>query len=231
MKHLHFEEINSTQSYLKENIQSLILSDQHILISCNRQTSGYGSKDNAWIHHSNSLAVSFTLKPNSQLTLSTIELGLICLSFLKRKTQHEFFLKWPNDLVSLDGKKCGGMISQFVNPEVLIFGVGINLNLENLAQSNEYRYGIDSAHFNFDNLKELSEEFYNFVLSNRIHDTEELINKFNSQCIHYNKSIKFSDDQQNFEGIFKGIDKDGRALIEINSEIKSFISGSVTLIN
>jgi len=232
MKHLHFEEINSTQSYLKENIHSLLSSSTDILISCERQTNGFGSKNNTWIHHPKSLAISFTLLPNQNLTLSTIELGLIVLDFFRSKSSKDLFLKWPNDLVTSNGLKCGGMISHFHSSECLIFGLGLNINLPIITDSSSYRYGIDGIDLSQIHLSDFSLELYQYILNHRINDTQKIIHDFKSKCLHQDKIIEFSDDLNNYQGIFKGIDQDGRAILEIEpSIIKSFISGSVTLIN
>jgi BirA family biotin operon repressor/biotin-[acetyl-CoA-carboxylase] ligase len=227
MNHLHFETINSTQTYLKENIENLLLTDSQILISCDEQTNGIGRTGNIWHHNKKSLAVSFTLPPHSEISLSTIELGILTQRFILRQFQENIFLKWPNDLLNSDLKKVGGIIANFYNHNLIIIGIGINFGEINFEQTH-VRYDVGSIHANID-AKSLANMLYQFILDNRL-STEDILLEFNKLCPHLNKKISFYDNQQDLIGIFKGIDKEGSALIEINKQIKKFNSGSLTIL-
>ena len=85
MYHLHFNNIPSTQIYLKDNLELLKIKNQNVLISSSEQTEGIGRRGNAWDTYPNSLALSFTLKPNTIASLTPIEVGLIVSQFFKKK--------------------------------------------------------------------------------------------------------------------------------------------------
>jgi len=56
-----------------------------------------------------------------------LEIGLITISFLKNKFNKDLFLKWPNDILTSDGKKCGGILCQYIDKSTIVVGLGINL--------------------------------------------------------------------------------------------------------
>ena len=64
MHHAHFETIDSTQLYLKNNYSDLAKKnrEKNILISSSQQSKGIGRHGNSWDHYKNSLAFSFSLE-------------------------------------------------------------------------------------------------------------------------------------------------------------------------
>lgn len=224
MNHLFFETLNSTHSYLKDNCENLLKSDQNILISCNNQTDGIGRTGNRWLHNPQSLAMSFTLKPNPEISLSTIELGIISQKFLQQKFHFDVWLKWPNDLMNSKAEKVGGIISNFYSKEIILVGIGINLGPLEISL-NESKNTLASIPIeNEINLKDLAAEFYQFILNNRM-SIEDILNSYNSICIHYNKKVTID----GFLGKFKGIKRDGSALLESNNKQLEFNSGHLTI--
>ena len=229
MNHLHFETINSTQLYLKENIETLLKNNSDILISCDFQTHGIGRSGNSWIHQPKSIAMSFTITPSLELTITPIEIGIATILFFRETFNQTLFLKWPNDLMSISRKKVGGIITHFHNNDNLIAGLGINLDLLSNQANDQFRYGIDALNLQTDlTVKQISELLYKYILKNRI-DVNQVVNFFNKHCLHMNKAVKIEDHQITTEGICRGINQMGALLIESQKEIQPFISGSLTL--
>ena len=235
MYHHHFSSIPSTQIYLKENLEALKAKDNNILISCSEQTLGIGQRGNTWDSYPNSLAMSFTLIPNEIPTLTPLEIGILTIAFFKKKYNKELFIKWPNDLLSSEGKKCGGILCQFIDYTTVIVGLGINLGKFNLPEKSEYRHGISNVLNNLElNEREqelVSKELYQFIDSDRFIHAAELKKSFDKNCAHLNKMVSITEDGINHLGIFRGIGSNGEALVEINSLIKTFLSSSLTIIN
>ena len=235
MYHQHFTSIPSTQIYLKENLEALKAQDNDILISCSEQTLGIGQRGNTWDSHPNSIAMSFTLKPNNTPTLTPLEIGLLTIGFLKVKFNKEILIKWPNDLLSIDGKKCGGILCQFIDNTTVIVGLGINLGKLSNRSINNYKHGISSVDSNLEmsalEQEVVSKELYHFLGSNRFSDASELKKIFDKHCAHLNKTVSISEDGLDRYGIFRGIGTNGEALVEVNSIIKTFLSSSLTIIN
>ncbi len=224
MQHQHFNQIHSTQMYLRENINDF--SDTEVLISCDEQTGGIGRTGNKWDFYPDSLAMSFLVTPNFVPTLTTLEIGLLIVQFIKQKFDHKLILKWPNDLMTVDLKKCGGIISNYIDDKTIISGLGINFT----SPTKSYNYEAGSICLNTSiNIKELSLEIYLYILKNRILDSTKLTTLFTIECAHLNSQVTLVDADNLYCGIFRGISQKGEALIEIDGILKQFLSGTLLL--
>ena len=235
MYHKHFNTIDSTQIYLKENLDELKLNDNNILISCSNQTKGIGRTDNVWDFYSNSIAISFTLSPHKTPSLTPLEIGLLTINFILKKYKKEIFLKWPNDLMTKDGKKCGGILCQYIDKSTVIVGLGINLGQNNFNDKKIYPHGFGSVDQDLVleklDYEKISNELYCHFLGERIIEVEDLKSSFLNNCLHINKEVLIHDGEGNHIGIFKGIGNNGEALVEINLTIQKFFSSSLTILN
>jgi BirA family biotin operon repressor/biotin-[acetyl-CoA-carboxylase] ligase len=235
MYHQHFNTIASTQIYLKDNLSKIKQKENNILISCSEQTEGIGRRGNTWDSFPNSLAISFTLKPHAIASLTPIEIGLIVVGFFKKKFNKQLFLKWPNDILTADGKKCGGIICQYIDNSTVIVGLGINLGKFEIPFQNNYRHGLGSVDQNLElktfDQERISNELYLDLLAERITEVSTVKNLFNQHCAHLNKDVFIFEDGKDHIGIFKGIGDNGEALVEINSTIQYFISSSLTILS
>ncbi|PIP92638.1 MAG: biotin--[acetyl-CoA-carboxylase] ligase [Bdellovibrio sp. CG12_big_fil_rev_8_21_14_0_65_39_13] len=218
MHHLHFDEIGSTQEYLKQNFEKLKVDDSSILVSTSHQTSGHGRQGNTWIDFKDNLAFSFSLKPSQPTTLTSLEIGIHLAHFFKAYTREKIYLKWPNDIISEENKKCGGIICQ-LQDGVILAGVGINFNNDNLISQKIVRHsgtfpiGSFSSKLELDsrNKEELPKLFYQYVLSHRL-SSDEIIQQWNLLCCHMNCSVTlWENDKITASGQFLGIGNMGQA--------------------
>ncbi|MBA1432880.1 MAG: biotin--[acetyl-CoA-carboxylase] ligase [Epsilonproteobacteria bacterium] len=128
MQILYFETLDSTQIYLKEKLLKKEL-NAPIAISAEVQTSGIGSRDNAWESAKGNLFLSFAL-PLKQLPCDLqLASASIYFSYLLQETLVAFgskvWIKWPNDFY-FGEKKIGGMITNIVD-ENIVCGFGLNI--------------------------------------------------------------------------------------------------------
>jgi len=133
---IYFDELDSTQKYLVENISSKKLSPP-IAIMAKRQTNGIGSRDNSWEGGDGNLFFSFAmslddLPPDLPLSSASIYFSYIMKEVLEDYTD-DIWLKWPNDLYSFE-YKVGGTITKKID-NILVCGMGINLK----KNSNSYK--------------------------------------------------------------------------------------------
>lgn len=233
MHHTHFPTIHSTQVYLKENLAELLKLDRDILISAQEQTAGLGRGENKWDFHQHSIAMSFTLSPNEVPTITPIEIAVMTSKFFQKNYEIDLKVKWPNDLMTENKKKCGGILTQYIDPETVIVGLGINIghSIPELAKNN-YKHGL--AFLNNENLfikskKDLAKEMYFYFLSNRL-KPETLQEEFPDYCAHFNQKVEIDDDQRKIIGSFCGIGKNGEAIVDTNGEFKHFYSSSLTML-
>jgi BirA family transcriptional regulator, biotin operon repressor / biotin---[acetyl-CoA-carboxylase] ligase len=128
-----------------------------LLVLTDQQTSGRGQFDRRWISNAGSLTFSLVL-PSIHFTCSTLvplTVGLaVCQSIEQIATTRNLKLKWPNDIF-VGERKLGGILIeqipwsgampcswtefQVASKQVLIIGIGINVNqpvsLESPAQA------------------------------------------------------------------------------------------------
>ena len=236
MYHTHFNIIHSTQVYLRDNLVELKGHDNEILISTNEQTLGVGRKGNHWDSYPNSIAMSFTIRPNPVPTLTPIEIGILIIDFFKSEYNIPIRLKWPNDLLTNEGLKCGGIIAQYIDSETVIAGLGLNLGAHlNSETPIHYKHGLgnisNAIELNLEDQKSIPAKLYQFILKNRIYNEQEMQARFSTLCIHIGKNVKIDDDGAFYEGSFKGIGKNGEALVEINGTKHSFLSSSLKILD
>lgn len=235
MYHKHFKEIESTQIFLKDNLEKLLENgDKDILISCSKQTHGIGSKTNSWEMFPNSLAFSFTLKPQNKVaTLTPLEIAVILVCFFKKNLHRDVFLKWPNDLLTADGKKCGGIICQFINSSTIIAGIGINLGKFEIPLRN-FQHGLSQIDpglvITSSDQEKLPAKIYSEILNNRIDSELQVKELFNKYCFHQNRRVSIIDNDIEYKGIYRGIGEIGEAIIEIDSDLKKFVSGILSIL-
>lgn len=124
----YFDELASTQIYLKEEISKKNLTAP-IAVSVLKQTAGIGSRDNSWIGIDGNLFFSFAINKYQLPKDLLLQSASIYFSFLFKEILSflgsEVFLKWPNDFY-LNDKKIGGTVTNLVG-DVLICGIGLNL--------------------------------------------------------------------------------------------------------
>ncbi|MBN2817229.1 MAG: biotin--[acetyl-CoA-carboxylase] ligase [Campylobacterales bacterium] len=129
MQILYFNELESTQLYLKTLLKKKELSAP-IAITCGVQTKGIGSRNNEWKGSNGNLFVSFAYSLQELPVDLKVESASIYFSYILKETLAEFsskvWLKWPNDLYIGDAK-VGGMITTLVE-ENIVCGFGLNLN-------------------------------------------------------------------------------------------------------
>ena len=130
MINIHFEEIDSTNTYLKNNYQEL---DDLTFVSASKQTQGRGRNNRNWLSDNNNLLFSILLKNKNYFNLTnsiSIISAYTIVEVLKEYGINNLSIKWPNDVFVGDKKICGILLEAISsqNIECLIIGVGINVN-------------------------------------------------------------------------------------------------------
>ncbi|MEW6552426.1 MAG: biotin--[acetyl-CoA-carboxylase] ligase [Campylobacterota bacterium] len=130
MEIIYLEEVDSTQKFLKNHINTNGYTHDIAVVTTN-QTNGIGSRDNIWNSKNGNLCFSFTqhtlnLPKDLNLQSASIYYSFLLKNLLKEH-KSEIWLKWPNDFYIAE-KKIGGTITHLVN-DVLYCGIGLNLSL------------------------------------------------------------------------------------------------------
>ena len=243
ISHHHFEEIHSTQNFLKSQLIDQKVTDnektpfKNILISTSKQSNGIGRHGNKWDSFENSLTFSFTIEthPNKSLSTLPLELSIYLAKWLNYKTEKKLKVKWPNDILTSDAQKCGGILCHYINTKTIIAGIGLNYGPISFSHDHNYKtkpgFVSKKAALSGTDKKHLPLDFYKFFLEN-YPLKKNTLSSWESLCIHMNKTVKISHSKNNFKiGRFKGIGPDGEAILELGDKTEEkFISGSLSLI-
>ncbi|MBS4314392.1 biotin--[acetyl-CoA-carboxylase] ligase [Campylobacter vulpis] len=128
MQIICIEKIASTQLFLCEKIRKGEIR-QNTAIYALEQTSGVGSRDNAWISSRGNLHLSFCVRERDLPSDLPLASASIYFAYLLKELLGSFgsqiWLKWSNDLY-LNDKKVGGVMSNKIG-EFIICGIGLNL--------------------------------------------------------------------------------------------------------
>jgi BirA family biotin operon repressor/biotin-[acetyl-CoA-carboxylase] ligase len=116
-------------------------SSDGIVIIAERQKSGRGRHNRKWLSPKGGIWLSVVLRPNisaSRITLLSFAAALAVCDAIKKTTQLDAKLRWPND-VTISGKKVAGILidismeGERINYAVI--GMGINANVDSSAIS------------------------------------------------------------------------------------------------
>lgn len=225
-EHYHFKTLDSTQTYLKKIYKPNI----HTLVSTEYQKEGRGRGDKVWDFYPHSLAFSLTLEPTSIVTLTPLEVAILIKNFLYEKLHLEVFLKWPNDFISSQHKKCGGILCSYINTKIIIVGVGLNLfgRDEDLRSDYILPAGyMERGRVDFDN-KELCDHIYDFILTRRL-NSSDIREQWMDACCHRERKVTVYDRTTRMKGIFKNLSEEGFAIIEREKKLITISSGDLSL--
>lgn len=218
MRHIHLDNCNSTQDYLKEQLAQGVETD--LLISCENQTQGHGRNQKKWETLPHSLYFSFNLEPNPKVTWTAIELSVIIADYFYEKFGESLKLKWPNDIYHHDGKKCSGiLIQQSLHKHVA--GIGINL-----LSSNDWGGVFTNLPINLSK-EEWCKDIYHYIKTHRLLETELIKEKFLSRCIHHNINVTISEGDEIHSGLFIGLGDWGEAILKTDQTTQHFYNGSL----
>ena len=229
MNIIHFDEVNSTNLYAKQNLE--ILSDRTIVIA-DKQTNGRGRFDRTWIDlGEGNLFMTIILKPSSSFNEVYANLTQY-LSVVLVKILEEYGLspkiKWPNDVMVNDAK-ISGILSETVmqgsNFKGIVLGIGVNLNTDkgdlkqikervatalNIELNREY---IDKKLFTEKLLNEFFKNYEEFLKLGFSMIKKEYVQK----CNFLNKEISVQVFNKKKSGIAKRINDNGELVLEKNN--------------
>lgn len=229
MKFLKFNEIDSTNNYMKENIYSF---ENYDIVSAKIQTSGRGRRGNVWLSPEGMALFSFLLKPEKEFSIIEatklpLLAGISTLTALKKIKDGAYSFKWTNDVFFNSKKLCGILIERVKDDFVV--GIGINVankipeDIKNIAISMESDYDIEKL------ILKVVEEFSIYYKRFSEGKWQEIIEEINSYNFLKDKKIRVHIGDKIFEGIARNIVEDGRIEIEIDGEIKLFSVGEIKI--
>jgi BirA family transcriptional regulator, biotin operon repressor / biotin---[acetyl-CoA-carboxylase] ligase len=218
LKQIHVNECDSTQEVLKEQL-ALHGPATKVLVSCENQWQGRGRGSNLWQQTSGSLCFSMNLEPHGVISFTAIELSLLVVRFFETQGV-QLQLKWPNDLWNADGIKCGGILVQNHQQQMLA-GVGINLFSDQAEYGGIYHHRIPLER------QKLAGQLAQYIHQHRYISTQELRIDWEKRCGHMRLPVTISEGGESWQGQFLGLGEHGEALLAAEAGIKHLYNGSL----
>lgn len=231
MKTIHFETIDSTNTYLKQNYEYL---DNFTFVSADFQTQGRGRCNRNWkSEKGDNLLFSLLIKDEVLINKFSCLSILSAFSIIKKLNIADLFIKWPNDIYYKDNKLCGILLEAISKKKIecLIIGIGLNVNQKEF--SGEYKkepvslYKITNKKYDLDKLKmAIYKEIYdNFLLTKQNYDFYPEILKYDYLK---NKTV-YAEINNKLEKIkVLGIDADYSLKVIDKGKIINLSSGEIT---
>ena len=161
--------------------------------------------------------------PTSLLT------GLICINAISQiDNTLDIKLKWPNDILHKN-KKIGGILieKEIFNSKIkTIVGIGINIKLDEKED-----WWDDLSKYGFQNKRnKLIGKIVNEFIGASIKKPINWANNWRDSCMHIDKPIEIHrEDKKIQNAVFKNIDEEGNAIIEIDNGLEIFKSGQINI--
>lgn len=238
-----FSEIESTNSYLLA--QSGPKPGRCRAVLADYQSAGRGRMGKVWESPRSAglyLSVAYTFgKMPRKFSCLTLAVGLAVASGLRELGADGVKLKWPNDLVALDGK-LGGILTELqpgkAEATTVVVGIGINLALD--GQLDDIATGIGRVADLQQVMREqpdrqvVAAAIIEQLLPTLMHFEAEGFDAFYEQWQQldwlHGKTLRVDTPHGHVEGTACGIDDDGALLVHIGDAVERVLSGTVTLL-
>lgn len=223
-----FEEIDSTNEYMKRNVCEL--PDKSIVIA-EFQNKGKGSKGRSWNSPRNTgIWMSLLLRPEipmEKAPMLTLVMAVSVAKTIRNMYNLPVEIKWPNDVV-YNGKKLCGILTEMKqmqnNDYAVIVGIGINVNtkefpadIQNRATSLKIEMGEEysRAEIIVEIIKNFFEDYEDFVQQG---DLRNSIRFYNSISATVGRQVKVLDLKGEYEAFAISVGRDGNLLVERQNE-------------
>jgi BirA family biotin operon repressor/biotin-[acetyl-CoA-carboxylase] ligase len=229
--HIKYDSIDSTNLEAKRLIQGgEVLGD--CIISAKTQSRGRGRLERNWVSCEGNLFVSIVKEvgesdnrineQNSPLSLIPFIAALAVGDTLQKFIEAEkISYKWPNDVL-VRGKKISGILIEIVRNYTII---GIGINICNYPESGTKIPATCLNEYTKKNV--LVDE----VLESLLHNLDkiyalgkaEIIHEWLSCAYKVNESVTIIQENKEISGIYRGIDENGRLILETNESKRELV--------
>ncbi len=235
-KIIHKKNINSTNTFLKENYQAY---DNYTTIYADHQLLGKGRISHTWYDEPRKNLLMSVLVKDQDLNKYLDQITLVVAGVIYQVLSEyllDIKIKWPNDIYVNDKKICGILteaVSIDDSVEAIIIGIGLNVN--------GFVYPLEIVH----NVTSL------YLLTNKKFSRKKILKRIikilqsDIECLKQgdqkyleiiknnfylqNKMINFEKNGIINDGIVLGIDLEGKLIVKTQNDIIHLYSGEVTL--
>lgn len=248
---VYMHETGSTNDQAKVLARSSCLCPEGTVVLAERQTKGKGRLDRGWHSPPGGIYMSVILRPAiapEEVPGLSLVAGYAVALTLRKDLGLPARIKWPND-VHIEGRKAAGILSEMAvgtehpdRPEVsyAVLGTGINANVNTRDFPDEIReqtaslkeelgHALDRNPLIASVLNNLEPAYEDFVRKG----LEKILPELSSLLTYVNEPVilksRAPGDRREVTGIFLGVDKEGRAVIEAGSQKRAYSAGDLSL--
>ncbi len=231
-KILHFDKVTSTFDKANE----VELSDGLVIVA-NEQTQGKGRLGRKWESAKGGLYFSIILSAKHfipDIQFSTIICALGVQKAIEKNV--DCLIKWPNDIISKDGKKLCGILTKAVftdgNAEYINVGIGINANNSYFPDDLPYASSIKNIISNEVDENRLMCNIFESIEDCIMSDKTKIPEDYSGRCVTISSRVRaiYAQTGESFTGLCTGINNDGSLNIQKeNSEVVAVNSGEVSV--
>ena len=219
--------VDSTNTFAKEKS----LNKDYLVVISEQQTAGRGRQGKEWYSpDAGNIYMTIKFRDKNPAPLSLI-IGLLISEAMDSVSGQKINaeLKWPNDLLINKKKICGILIESEMSADEVEFIVGIGIN-----------YSLPKKESWWGEIGELAdilprEKLMNSILQNIINYKENGYKNWKDawekRCMHIGIELKaLSNNQKDTDiGIFKGINEEGKMLLQTERGLKIISSGECSI--
>ena len=203
-----------------------ITKKNNLFIITDNQTNGTGRGNNNWISTPNkSITCSFLFKKKfDNINLHSLLIPLSIINGIKKFTNINLEVKWPNDIVYENKKISGVLIETKKNNSKSLFNIGIGINVNEDIEDFPDNLKNKVTSLKIINNHNIQREPLLATIFNELDqlinaDDNYIINEWLKKCSHLEKKITFNYKNKLITGVFKTINPNGQAVIE--NDLKS----------
>ena len=205
MKFIKFDELSSTNDYLRRKLDA----EEYDVIIAKKQTNGRGKRGRVWISNEGSALFSFTVEYKEELLnritiFSSYIVYMVLKNFLNESNKDRLKFKWPNDIYYENKKICGILCEKVRNN--IIIGIGININNTDFGIFKDKSISLFEITGNFEDVDEIIKDIvilFKEKIKTLNKDWEGIISLFNLNNYLKDKNIKIKIDGNFEEKMYK----------------------------
>jgi len=232
---IRLKEVDSTNNYLKSIVSEQGKVNEGLVVVADFQSRGRGQLGTTWLSEPDkNLCFSIYLEPKvaiqDQFLISQLA-SLALVDVLKSLGMNGVQVKWPNDIYVGELKIAGTLIENSIKGNLVassIIGIGLNVNQlkfdSSIKDATSVSLELNCVQLN---LNDLLEQYFSFLQQRYIafrvnHSYNEIRNEYTQLLYQKGQCAKYKIEEEQVEGEIKGVNREGRLLVEIGGEVRSF---------
>jgi len=203
---------------------------QHSCVYTYNQNKGRGQIGRKWYSGTDkNITCSFrfyleNFKVKDQFMIN-MAFSLSIVDFIETYTEQEVKIKWPNDIYVGNNKIAGILIQNMVRTSLIsssILGVGININEDDFPGDLPNPISLYEQTDNKYNLLELQLHLASCVEHRMASLSQDLRTEYLSKIFRIDELAVYSIDEEDMDGIIRGVAEDGKLELEVRGQRKLF---------